>query len=285
MTNILNAMMNNIHGLWLQAKHACKKQKSVLLLLLYFQARSAKRSYNLDESESSQQSLLGNRIHILVVNSFYYVLLAQICINSFLKYNPHFNFVIHTDSRLVKLLRRRFKSLIKFNRVEVIEDLDQALTWQRSKLGVILAMNGTNDIFMDADLRWNGPLIETKGITFYLREFSLGSSALYTNAFPNYGLAPDHHMYNLSFFTFGGYVLSVSDIDEVLSLQQEIEQLVSESLAPSDILAIRRMSEQLALSIAVCRFSASVSTLKSADQRSDGDFVESCYFGATGLTF
>jgi hypothetical protein len=278
-------MMNNIHGLWLQAKHACKKQKSVLLLLLYLQARSAERSFDLDESESLQQSLPAKRIHILVVNSIYYVLLAQICINSFLKHNPHFNFVIHTDSRLVNILRRRFKFLINFNRVEVNEDLDQELTWQRSKLGVILAMNGTKDIFMDADLRWNGPLTETKGITFYLQEFSLGSSGLYTSAFPNYGLMPDHHMYNLSFFTFGGNVLSVSEIDEVLSLQQEIEQLVSESLAPSDILAIRRMSEQLALSIAVCRFSTSVSTLKSADQRSDGDFVESCYFGATGLTF
>jgi hypothetical protein len=285
MTNILNAMMNNIHGFWLQAKHACKKQKGVLLLLLYFQARSAKRSYELDKSESLQQSLPGNRIHLLVVNSFYYALLAQICINSFLKHNPHFNFVIHTDSRLVKILRKRFNSLIQHKRVDVIVDIDQALTWQRSKLNVILGMNGTDDIFMDADLRWNGPLIETKGITFYLREFSLGSSGLYTNAFPSYGLSPDHHMYNLSFFTFGGFVLSASEMDEVSLLQQEIEQLVSEALAPSDILAIRRMSEQLALSIAVCRFSTSVSTIKSADHRSDGDFVESCYFGATGLTF
>lgn len=278
-------MMNNIHGLWLQAKHACKKQKSVLLLLLILQARSAKRSLDLDENESLHQSLQIKRIHILVVNSIYYVLLAQICINSFLKHNPHFYFVIHTDSRLAQVLRKRFKFLIAFNRVEVIEDLDQELTWQRSKLGVILAMNGTKDIFMDADLRWNGPLIETQGITFYLREFSLGSSGLYTSAFPNYGLTPDYHMYNLSFFTFGGNVLSASEIDAVLSLQQEIEHLVSESLAPADILAIRRMSEQLALSIAVCRFSKSINTLKLADQRNDRDFVESCYFGATGLTF
>lgn len=277
--------MNNIHGLWQQAKHACKKQKSVSLMLLYFQARRSERSFYLDESEFLLQSLSAKRVHMLVVNSIHYVFLAQICINSFLRHNPQFNFVIHADSRLAQTLRRRFKFLIKFNRVEVIEDLDQELTWQRSKLGVILAMNGTEDVFMDADLRWNGLLTETMGITFYLREFSLGGSGLYTRAFPKYGLTPDHHMYNLSFFTFGGNALSVSEIDEVFSLQQEIEQLDSESLTPADILAIRRMSEQLALSIAVCRFSKSVNTLKSVDQRNDGDFVESCYFGATGLIF
>jgi len=254
-------------------------------MLLYLQARSAERSFNLDESEFLHQSLPDKRVHTLAVNSIFYVLLVQICIYSFLKHNQCFVFVIHTDSRLARNLRRSFKFLIELNRVEVVEDVDHDFSWQRSKLGIILAMNGTKDIFMDADLRWNGPLPETKGITFYLREFSLGGSSLYTRAFPSYGITPDHHMYNLSFFTFGENVLSVSEIDEVFSLQHEIEQLVSESLAPADVLAIRRMSEQLALSIAVRRFSKSVNTIKSVDKRNDGGFVESCYFGATGLTF
>ena len=64
-----------------------------------------------------------------------------------------------------------------------------------------------------------------------------------------------------------------------------------ENMAKSDVIAeldresVLRISEQLALSLAVESWNEEIFLLKSYDGHMDGQFVESSYYGATGISF
>lgn len=221
----------------------------------------------------------------MVTKSISYVFLSEICVNSFFQHHNGSTFVIHTDRLLARFLRFRFSRLIKEERVEIVDCVKEKERWQLSKLRLILAMNGTSDIFMDADLRWNGTLAMNDSIQFYLREFQLVDTPIYKLVLGEVENFQNIFMYNLSFFSFSNWILTDKQFDEILALENKICALNSSEISALEILGIRRMSEQLALSIALCGYDIPLGAIKSSDTRNDGTFVESCYFGATGLAF
>ena len=255
------------------------------LWLIIIQAIRSRRS--LKDIAVNLNSILDPQFkcHIMVVGSLNYVFLSEICINSFLKFNPESIFIIHTENSLKRLLDLRFARLIRSGIVVIEVDIESAAQWQHSKLQLILEMNGSSDIFMDADLRWNGRLIQSDNITFFLKEFLLLENPIFVAAFPELLGSSDYYMYNLSYFTFSKIKLPLQEIQSIRVNQERIAKLQPENLQIKEILAVQRMSEQLAMSIGLSKSGHSIQTLKSSDARNDGSFVESCYFGATGLTF
>jgi hypothetical protein len=138
---------------------------------------------------------------------------------------------------------------------------------------------------MDADLRWNSRLPRPYGLTAYLEEFELGTALLPKELNV---LLPDSRgirMVNLSFFTFSGICIGFDAHKETKELQTRINELISCHSENFEVKNAARMSEQIALSYILGKYTYKVNFLKVTDNRNDGSFVESCYFGATGLTF
>jgi hypothetical protein len=161
-------------------------------------------------------------------------------------------------------------------------------SWQEQKADLILSMNGTSDIFIDADLRWNGPLPEPiSGITLFVNEFDMTERSPHLQLVRR--LAPgltSAHMYNTSFFTFGsvdvGPDLLASVRDTLRSFPETLEQ---SDLGKFDLDQLMRIREQIVLGLSLQVAGLQIATLKTSDGVRDGAFVESSYFGATGSSF
>jgi hypothetical protein len=233
----------------------------------------------------SEVSSPEHTVHILIVGSRDYVLLAETCIWSFLRHHPSTQFRLHVDRDLVPYVKRRLKSLISINITQIIQVESSRKDWQALKLQIILSMNGSTDFFMDADLRWNDKLRVLSKITAYLEEFEMVEPFLPSQIC---ALLHERHpgkMVNLSFFTFSGISISEKARNEIIALQKQISLLsLHENLSIQEREKCR-MSEQIALSVGLNLYSHEINSLKFSDSRNDGQFVESCYFGATGLTF
>jgi len=278
-------MMSNIPVIWGNLKHKIKRSKKLSLAILKFQVYSTKRSLRRSPGKGTDLSSTSYRCHLVVLNSIEYVYLAQICVLTFLHFHPNAKFFIHTDRKVVDQLRKIFRVQLKHDCIKIQTIEDNSFEWQRRKLEVILAMNDVSDIFMDADLRWNGKLPELQGTTVYFREFSLLDYENYISLIPRLKQMTQACMYNSSFISFKGNFFSDKQKLEILSLQEELSCLKSSEITESDLAAVRRMSEQIALSILLDSSDRIVFPLKIEDSRSDGSFVESCYFGVTGLAF
>lgn len=224
-------------------------------------------------------------VHLLIVGSRHYVLLAETCLWSFLNHHPSTRFHLHVDENLIPYLRRRFEELISKGLIEITLIENSVEDWQALKLQIILGMNGSTDYFMDADLRWNNKMPDLRDVTAYLEEFDMTEPYLPTPICALFNNKHSGKMMNLSFFTFAGIRISEEICHEIATLQKQISILSwNENLSPQ-IREKCRMSEQIALSFGLNSNSYRISSLKSTDSRNDGQFVESCYFGATGLTF
>lgn len=274
-------MLSNIHSLRVKFAHTFKKSSVGVAVFLRRTAASQKIRWILGGSEEAQSYT----VHILATNSRNYALLAETCVYSFLRMHKGSNFVIHVDPSLQEYARFRFRSLIKREIVEIQLIDSVRSSWQATKLELILDMCGTQELFMDADLRWNGRLPRPYGLTAYLEEFELGTALLPKELNV---LLPDSRgirMMNLSFFTFSGGCIGFDAHEETKELQTRINELISYHSENFEVKNAARMSEQIALSYILGKYNCKVNFLKVTDNRNDGNFVESCYFGATGLTF
>ena len=146
-------------------------------------------------------------------------------------------------------------------------------------------MNGSTDYFMDADLRWNDKMPPLENATAYLQEFEMVEPFLPPQICSLFNGIYPGKMLNLSFFTFAGITIPLEMCHEIANLQKQISILSTDENLTSDTKEKCRMSEQIALSFGLNSNSYQVGALKLTDSRNDGQFVESCYFGATGLTF
>jgi hypothetical protein len=176
--------------------------------------------------------------------------------------------------------------LSRKNQIEVTIDQDDSEPWQLSKMKLILKISGSNDFYMDADLKWNGPLPPIRPTTFFVREFILSSKFEYSNLLEMMAMQElaSNTMKNTSFFSWCGRTAPEkisSHLLEIWSFMLEtIERMtVSESMKNS----LRRISEQLSLSMLIPESESNF--IKDSDSQFDGAFVESSYFGATGTRF
>ena len=230
--------------------------------------------------------------HLLVVKNPKYSELAQTCINSFLHFHPNSTIVLHADkytmpSLMTWIPRSRFSKSIELISIE-----DKEEPWQIQKLKLILELAGTKEMFMDADMRWNGPLKvdvqNEKRVHFLVREFNLDSHEVFskmiaTNEFERFSSAS---MFNTSFVCFSDLSLTEMEKDQVLKLQRKIVSFAQDwEIGEVDRASVIRISEQLALSMSVTIWDKAVGTIKEFDGCKDGSFLESSYFGATGFKF
>jgi uncharacterized protein involved in tolerance to divalent cations len=141
---------------------------------------------------------------------------------------------------------------------------------------------------MDADLRWNGILKEMREITFFVKEFDFNSQSKYQtflgHVFTDRLLL--RSMKNTSFFTWSGKNISDEEVTQIFQAYRKLlkgsEVFMTE---PEDQSGMKRISEQLALSIVSEWWGHQIGYLKETDGFRDGEFVESSYFGATGSEF
>jgi len=228
------------------------------------------------------------RVNMLVVNKRIYSKLAYLCVLSFLFYHPNSKILIHYDQATRKSLRLRFLifSALKRDRIQFVKlrTLDE---WQMHKLEIILRMLGTGEYFMDCDLRWNGPLPETKssGITYFVKEKRFieynGLDAILVNI-PVQPLSAI--MRNTSVFSWGGTTLSESQIQEFRSYVHRIQNNCKSSSYESSM-SLSRIYEQISLSLIPELYDKSFRYLKDSDRQFDGSICESSYYGASGGRF
>jgi hypothetical protein len=224
--------------------------------------------------------------HVLVVKKSEYARIAKICIESFCFHNSSSRVTVYVDDLTENAVRKELSTLIKKNRVR-IESLLNEDKWQIQKIDLIFSLIGKDEIFMDADLKWNAPLPKLNNVTFFVREYEIDlekdlgkniAKAVKSSRQPG-------SMKNTSFFSWSGFEPDNNLLTRVRELEKDIFEFATST---SDLSSswMARMSEQLALSLAFEEIDGlKIDYLKSSDGFKDGTFVESSYFGATGATF
>jgi hypothetical protein len=248
-------------------------------------ARSLKWRY----FSSKGASEIEIRSHLMVVKNSEYVELARICIESFLYHHPKGTVTIHCDSVTVTDLRKFAGRKWTKNRIQVFEDFDYSTpVWQDQKLKLMLGLVGTNDFFIDADMRWNAPGKFDNQITFFVQEFKLKNRAPYREIVTKSSLSrfENSTMNNVSYFSFGGKSVSSELLKNVWKIKEEwLEVVSSDLIGEDDRNGLVRLQEQVALSMASQEWSLPIHFMKQSDGHRDGAFLESSYFGATGSKF
>lgn len=226
--------------------------------------------------------------HLLLVKNEIYASIAKVCIESFLFYNPNSKVIVHVDSKTKNASHKALKKLVSRNKVSVVQIDSNSASWQDSKLNLILSLGDPKKFFMDADLKWNGPINQLKGITLFVKEFAFKENGFYepitrSNWFSEYS---NSTMKNTSFFYWGSYKPSIEDKKQIEVLMDKIKVTTDDQTNSNDFnSSTKRISEQIALSLLVEKLNRSVYFLKEEDGFKDGSFVESSYFGATGVFF
>ena len=227
--------------------------------------------------------------HVMLTRNERYVDFAETCIYSFLHYHPNTTFTLHCDNATIGRVNSKFKKGIVDGKILVkLLKSDDEKDWQEQKLDLILSMTGTSDIFLDADLRWNGALnVENGKALFLVKEFELRDKSPFREILTQFNNFPPHSaMKNVSVFSFGGYQLSTAEFTSVLNVMDRYREIVDSPIVGRlDKVAVGRVIEQFALSICSEIWGTEVTYVKESDAPMDGGIVESCYFGATGGTF
>lgn len=253
------------------------------------QCRTSKELSRWKKSTSPLASQKDIKAHVMLTRNNRYVDLAEICIHSFFHHHPKAIFTLHCDNSTLTYVNSKFHKEIAEGIIRVqLLNIEDEKDWQEQKLDLILAMNGTSDIFLDADLRWNGALSEENGKALFLvKEFELKDKSPFREVLANFNnLPPNSSMKNVSVFSFGGYQLSNTEFTSVRNTMDRYREIVdSPTVGSLDKVAVGRVIEQFALSVCSELWSVAIVYVKEIDAPMDGGKVESCYFGATGGTF
>ena len=226
--------------------------------------------------------------HLLVVKKSIYASVAKVCVESFLHYHPRSQVVIHADSSTVDEVSRELRKVISRGKLKVLLVDHEELSWQDLKLNLILELGSPLRFFMDADLRWNGPMPPISNITLFVNEFKFRDDSFYEPLF-KYGYFQkyiDYTMKNTSFFYWGNHKPKKNYNAFIHEMMDEVLKITGNPDNPEEFNSrTRRISEQIALSLLVESTREKVDFLKKSAVYKDGSFVESSYFGATGSSF
>jgi len=176
-------------------------------------------------------------------------------------------------------------SLNRFHRRDRLQISDIPLPqreWQRNKLEIIIAKMEQNDLFTDADIIWNSsPPISEKPLLF-VDEYELGRRTITRWCLKRLKFNPDDgwRMLNTSVVTLGEKSKNQKLMRSAIVLYEKIRNCKPDSnLGLDDLVWIRRMSEQLALSLCI-KAAGDYLLLKDSDSYMDGGLAESYYLGA-----
>lgn len=228
------------------------------------------------------------KIHLLVVKQPIYAKLARTCVESFLYFHPNTQVIIHCDQVTLNSLKRAFRILkLLRRRVISLQLLPNNDVWQMNKLKIILDISGTQEIFMDCDLRWNGLMSNEKDgvLCYFVKEKYLtlyeGMAEALTSNLQDYLRTS---MKNTSYFTWSGANLDHQHKLAVIEMYNQIMNLQILKNSP-EFESIKRISEQIVLSIMPEQYSLPFKFLKNSDRQFDGTICESSYYGASGGRF
>ena len=265
--------------LWFVSQNLRRKLRSLQSL-----ARSIKYLY-FPKPEAENIEYLAN---LLVAKNPIYADIAKKCVESFIYYNSKCNVVIYVDSITHLKVKKKLRKLIKRGKVSLNLLDSKDSTWQELKLNLVLNMDSSNEFFMDADLRWNGPLPILDGPKFFVEEFMFKDREPYASLvkyeFWNFG--QNLSMKNTSFIYWGTFrpeskfrliINQIMDTLQLYASQEFLEKSEKESFI--------RIVEQISLSVFVEYLNIPITFLKEIDGFRDGSFLESSYFGATGSVF
>lgn len=233
-------------------------------------------------------SEMSKEAHLLVVKKNIYAPIAKICIESFLHFHPRSWVVVHVDSITADDVSKKLKRAIARGKVKILRIDNENLPWQELKLGLILALGDEQKFFMDADLKWNGPMPSISNITLFVNEFKFRHNPFYSPLFDNkyFERYFDFSMKNTSFFYWGNHTPKKNYEFLIHEIMNEVLTATDNSSNSEEFnSSTRRISEQIALSLLVESTGEEVDFLKQSDGFKDGSFVESSYFGATGSSF
>lgn len=226
--------------------------------------------------------------NMLVVQDATYVSVSRVCALSFLKFNPKSRITIHVDEVTSVAAEKTYRSEIRQGQIVLVEVDELSAPWQENKVLLICSLLRESDFYMDADLRWNGPLTLSGGLTFFVREFVIGENKKYAEAFDKLKMSWINQsvMKNTSFFCWGNLVNQNLHKKHILTIYHQIlAEVQSGSLESKVETDLTRLSEQIAFSAALSETETGLTYLKDKDGQMDGSFLESSYYGATGTSF
>jgi hypothetical protein len=182
-------------------------------------------------------------------------------------------------------LEKLSANIRKFHRKDRIQFriIDVRTTWQETKLEIICERMSTNGIFSDADMFYNGKIEIGNTPLFFLREFEFSEYSHTKRLIEILDLNRNKpwYMLNVSIVFLGNLAKSNEFLSRAYSLFHRISQISNdEFLGMRELTSLRRMSEQLSLSIAIQEFSE-YEYLKNQDYVMDGGIAESYYLGST----
>jgi hypothetical protein len=181
-----------------------KIKKMVRLGFSLLQSKAVQLWLEYSACSNSNQGLF--RIHLLVVKQKKYVPISRMCVISFLHFHPNSKVFLHADRHTLPFLqkwnlREKYANSIKF--VEILDSENK--TWQDLKLQLIYQLSGTSDIFIDADLKWNGPLdefmLEDRYVYFFVEEYKLADNPTFKK------MLSQQEVFRLSRFKYVEYVI------------------------------------------------------------------------------
>ena len=226
--------------------------------------------------------------HVLAVKNPNYVRIGKIAVASFLYHNPKSKVVIHCDQSTKEKASFEFRYFLKRSRVQIIDVESENDTWQVQKINLLVAIARVeSNFYMDCDVRWNASLTLPDKCTSYVAEFSLMEKSPYRELLPHLSFTNSNvKMLNTTFvYLYPGQFTDL-ELGSIMGFHEEIVSICnSEIIARLDLPQILRLSEQLAVSFFLAKFGREFVTLKSTDGHMDGSFLESSYYGATGVEF
>lgn len=154
-------------------------------------------------------------------------------------------------------------------------------SWQASKLLLLTLLSSPDDIFLDADLRFNASLPPINSITFFVKEETFLVKQINKSLDKLEPLVCTNR--NTSVFTWGGKTPNLTQLKILDEIYENLEQILVEGTKYDEY--IGRLREQVSISIFVDMLGFEVEFIKMQDGQFDGELVESSYFGATGSRF
>jgi hypothetical protein len=228
----------------------------------------------------------------LVVKNTQYCKFAQISVLSFLYYHKNSTVTIYCDEVTHLSLNKIFKHEIANKNVRVVLEKFKSNDWQGAKIEVIAKLKALTGLYLDADLRFNGPLPAKKQLTFFVKEFELEKQNIFCKLesfWRRMDEKDSHIMINTSIIHNGkpGYNFAAQlHISAYNAFECDLQmEFVKLNLSRGEKSQVWRLREQLYLSLIALGANISLEFVKESDSRLDGGIVESTYFGSTGLGF
>lgn len=226
--------------------------------------------------------------HILIVKNPHYARIGKIAVASFLYHNPNSKVTIHCDQSTKEKASFEFRYFLKRCRVQIIDVESENDTWQVQKINLMVAIARLeSNFYMDCDVRWNASLTLPNKCTSYVAEFKLMEKSPYRELLPHLNLNNSNiEMLNTTcVYLYPGKFTDL-ELGSIIGFHDEIVRICnSEIVARLDLPQILRLSEQLSFSFFLAKSGREFVTLKSTDGHMDGSFLESSYYGATGVEF